>query len=245
MADQTTDWTSGNPFLGQNNPYLQANIDAASADMVKNYNLTQAPAFNAAMLKSGSFGNSAIDEMTRAGQDQLQKNLGNLSNSARMQDYNQQQGMYQFQQGLNENQRQFDQNFGRNVFNDAYSQNMNNLTTGIGLLGTLGGYNQQDLANSTAQQNTPLSYWQQFANSANSIGQGYGNSTTVQGTSSNPLVGAMGGAQLGKAVQQYGNQQGWWGSSNWQPNTSTGSSDWATGSGNYSQYTSPDYGQYF
>jgi hypothetical protein len=248
MADPTNPWAptdaqaanlgmGNNPFLGQANPYLQQTIDAASADMVKNYNLTQQPAFNAAMANSGSFGNAGVQQMNQSAQDQLQKNLANLSNSARASDYNQQQAMYQWQQGLlnqqNQWQKQFDTTnqqwnlgFDRNVYNDAYSQNMQNLQTGIGLLGTLGGYNANDLTNATTQQNAPLNYWQQFTNQANALGQGYGTDTSVKGTTSNPLASLMGGAQLGGAAAKA------WGSANpsntnpaWNP--SYGSSPYA------------------
>lgn len=224
-ADQAANLGLGNnPFLGQNNPYLQANIDAASQDMVNNYNLTQQPAFNAAMAKSGSFGNAGLAQMNSEAQNQLQKNLGNLSNNMRMQDYNQQQGMYQWQQNLlnqqnqwqqqfNKSNEQWDLNFDRGVYNDAYSQNMNNLQVGMGLLNSLYGYNQQDIANANTQQNAPLNYWQQLANQGNAIGQGFGTTTGTTGTTSNPWATMMGGAQIGNALQNYGNQQGWWGNS--------------------------------
>jgi|SRR5882672_4771874 len=213
-----------NPFLGQANPYLQQNIDAASADMVRNYNLSTQPAFNTAMAQSGSFGNAGVAQMNADAQNQLQKNLGNLSNSARMQDYNQQQSMYQYQQNLlnqqnqyqqtfGENQRQFNLGFDKSVYDTSYNQNMNNLQVGMGLLGNMNQYGQQDLTNATTQQNTPLSYFQQFSNMANGIGQGYGTNTNVTGSTSNPLAGALGGAQIGSALQNYGNQQGWWGNS--------------------------------
>src|SRR5882672_7989606 len=119
-----------NPFLGQSNPYLQDNIDAASADVVKNYNLSTQPAFNTAMAKSGSSGNEGVAQMNAASQDQLQKNLASLSNAQRSADYQQQQGMYQWQQDANTKkdqwQKQFDtQNqqwnlgFDRGVYNDS------------------------------------------------------------------------------------------------------------------------------
>lgn len=211
-----------NPFLGQSNPYLQANIDAASGDMVNNYNQTTQPAFNAAMAKSGSFGNAGVAQMNSEAQNQLQKNLGNLSNSARMQDYNQQQNMYQWQQGhdtqkdqwgkqFDESNKQWNLGFDRGVYNDAYSQNMNNMQAGMGLLGNMGQYTQGDIANATQQQNTPLGYWGQFANQANAFGQGYGTTTGQQGTTTNGMANAMGGAQLGSALNSYGSQQGWWG----------------------------------
>ena len=250
-----------NPFLGQANPYLQANIDAASQDMVNNYNTSTQPAFNRAMVQSGSFGNEGVNQMNQQAQDTLQKNLGNLSNTARMQDYNQQQAMYQWQsqydtgkdqwnRQFGEGQRQYNQNFDeskrqwqnqfdttnqqwnlgfdRGVYNDAYSQNMQNLQMGMGLLGTMGGYTSGDIQNATNQQNTPLNYWQGFNQQANSLGQGYGTGTQTMGTTSNPVAGMMGGAQMGSALQNYGQQQGWWGNSNnqaaWTPTqTSYGS----------------------
>lgn len=209
MADATNLGLGGvqNPFLGTDNPYLQSAIDLSSKDLVKNYNLSTQPAFNAAMVRSGSFGNSAIDEMNRNAQGQLQTSLGDLSSKMRFNDYTQQGQMFQDQRNFGEGQRQFDLGFGRNVFNDAYSQNMNNLQTGVGLLGTLGGYNANDLTNATTQQNAPMNYWQQFGQGVNSIGQGYGTSTGTQGTTSNPLVSAAGGAQLGNSAMNWWNNQ--------------------------------------
>lgn len=218
-----------NPFLtGANNPYLQANIDAASADLVKNYNLAQVPAQNAAAVRSGSFGNSALGELAQQDQNILQKNLGNLSNSMRMQDYSNQQKIYQQQVENN----QWNLGFGRSLYNDAYGQNMQNLQTGIGLLGTLSNYNQGDLSTATGVQNAPLNYWSTFSNAANGLGQGFGTTTSTQGTSSNPLLSAAGGAQLGsnlwsqwsgnnssqpisssnqQAFDSFGSSNGWWG----------------------------------
>src|SRR5258706_4668100 len=132
---------TSNPFLGTGNPYLQQTIDAASGDLVRNWNLAQAPAFNAAQVRSGSYGNSAIDQLTREGQGQLQRNLGDVAAKMRSQDYANQQQEYNWQKQFDDTNNQWNLGFDRNVFNDAYSQNMNNLQTGIGLLGTLGGYN--------------------------------------------------------------------------------------------------------
>jgi hypothetical protein len=222
-----------NPFLtGANNPYLQANIDASSADLVKNYNLSAAPAQNAAAVRSGSFGNSALGELAQQDQNILQKNLGNLSNSARMQDYAQQQQLYMGQQAANTQKQQWNLGFGRDLYNDAYGQNQQNLQTGIGLLGTLSNYNQGDLSTATGVQNAPLNYWSSFSNAANGLGQGFGTTTSTQGTSSNPLLSAAGGAQLGSNLwsqwsgnnssqpisqanqsnfDSFGSSNGWWG----------------------------------
>jgi hypothetical protein len=200
-----------NPYLGQNNPYLQSNIDKAQGDLVRSYNNTTQPAYNSAMVKSGSFGNSGVQQMNENAQRNLQDNLGNVSNSMRMQDYNNQQDMYRWDQGFN-----------RSLYNDAYSQNMNNLTTGVGLLGTLAGYNANDLTNANNIQNTPLNYWSNFANQANGFGQGYGTATSTMGTSSNPLMGALGGAQLGNAAM------GWWNRQNPSYGASSNTSGYST-----------------
>jgi hypothetical protein len=210
--DTTTNLGLGgvqNPFLtGSGNPYLQANIDAASADLVKNYNLSAAPAQNAAAVRSGSFGNSALGEMAQQDQNILQKNLGNLSNSARMQDYQNQQGLYMGQQASNIAQNEWNLGFGRDLYNDAYGQNQQNLQTGIGLLGTLGQYNQGDLTTATNVQNTPLNYWSAFTNGANALGGQGGQATTTQGTTSNPLLSGLGGAQLGSNLWSQWNNSG-------------------------------------
>ena len=219
MADDTT-----NPYLGKENPYLQQNIDRAQGDLVRNYNLTTQPAYNSAMVRSGSFGNAGVQQMNENAQKNLQGSLGDVSSGMRMQDYNNQQGMYRW-----------DSEFNRNLYNDAYSQNMNNLTTGVGLLGTLAGYNANDLTNANSIQNTPLNYWSQFSNAANSMGQGYGTANSSMGSSSSPLTSMLGGAQLGQAAM------GWWNKNN---GGGSGDSNWVGGTGNYSQYTNDDYGQY-
>jgi hypothetical protein len=85
---------------------------------------------------------------------------------------------------------------------------MNNLTTGVGLLGTLAGYNANDLTNANNIQNTPLNYWSNFSNQANGMGQGYGSTTGTVGTTSSPWTSALGGAQLGSAAMGWWNNQG-------------------------------------
>lgn len=202
-----------NPYLGEN-PYLQQTIDKAQGDVVRNFNLTAQPAYNSAMVRSGSFGNAGVQQMNENAQRNMQDTLGNISSGMRGQDFQNQQGMYRW-----------DQEFDRSLYNDAYGQNRQSMLDASGLLGGLQQSGQADITNSTAIQNTPMNYWQQFANGANSIGQGYGNST-VTGGGSNPMVGALGGAQLGSA---FAKQAGWGGSST--ANTSSSPT-----------YNSADYG---
>jgi hypothetical protein len=225
MASDYTNPFAGqtNPFLGQGNPYLQSNIDKAQGDVVRNYNMTTQPAYNSAMVKSGSFGNEGVQQMNENSQKNLQGSLGNISDSMRMQDYNQQQNLYMQDRAQNIGNYQWDQGFNRSLYNDAYSQNMNNLQTGVGLLGTLAGYNANDLTNANNIQNTPLNYWSNFSNQANGMGQGYGSTTGTVGSTSSPWTSALGGAQLGSSAM------GWWNNYNNQNNAATNGTATNTG----------------
>jgi len=212
-----------NPYLGSGNPYLQQNIDKAQGDVVRNYNMTAQPAYNSAMVKSGSFGNEGVQQMNENSQKNLQDSLGNISSTMRGADYQNQQNLYMQNRAQDIGNYQWDQGFNRNLFNDAYSQNMNNLQTGVGLLGTLAGYNANDLTNANTIQNTPLNYWSNFSNQANGMGQGYGTTTGTVGTTSSPWTAALGGAQLGSSAM------GWWNRQNQQNNAATNGTATNTG----------------
>jgi hypothetical protein len=185
MADQST-----------MNPYLQPAINAAQGDIVRNFNLTTQPAYNSAMVRSGSFGNAGVQQLNENAQLNLQKSLGDVSSNMRNNDY------------------QFNQQFNRSLYNDAYGQNQQNLQTGLGLLDRQQAYDQNQTNNATTIQNSPMNYWQQFSNSANGIGQGFGSSTGTSsqtGGGSSPWTQALGGAQLGSAVAKQWSGWGGWG----------------------------------
>jgi hypothetical protein len=183
------DFNSGNPFLGQNNPYLQGLIDQSLGDTVRNYNMTVKPQTESAMARSGSFGKSGLMQVQQNQQADLQRNLGNQANNLRAADYNNQQNMYRW-----------DQDFNRGLFNDAFSQNQQGLQNFMGLLSTGNQFNQQDQTNATSIQNAPLNYFGQFNNIANSIGGQGGTTTGTQSQPGSPIMGALGGWQLGGAV---------------------------------------------
>lgn len=69
------------------NPYLQANIDAAQGDVIRNYNLIAKPAADAAGVRSGSFGNSGLAQMQGEQERNLVGELGRISSSMRGQNY--------------------------------------------------------------------------------------------------------------------------------------------------------------
>ena len=87
---QQAQGAGSNPF-GANNPFLTQAIDSASADATRNFQTTVQPALAAAQRASGSFGNSAVGEMERNAYSDFGRNLGNIANGARMQDYTAQQ----------------------------------------------------------------------------------------------------------------------------------------------------------
>lgn len=85
----------------------------------------------------------------------------------------------------------------------SWQANQNNMQTGamnqINALDKLLNWNQTyGIGNTTATQNTPLNYWQQFANTGSQMG-GLGGSQS-QNMPGNPWLGALGGYQLGKSL---------------------------------------------
>ena len=82
-----------NSMAGLNNPYLTQAIDAASSDAARNYNMAIAPQRDRQMQQSGSFGNTGVQQMQLEDQRNFGQTLGNIANSARMADYNQQVGL--------------------------------------------------------------------------------------------------------------------------------------------------------
>lgn len=185
-------WTGSNPFLGMNNPFLQENIDAALGDITRNYNNVVKPNTETSMVNSGSFGNTGLMQMQGEQQRQLGATMGDVASRMRMQDYGQQQQMYQW-----------DQNFNRGLFNDAFDQNQQMLSSVMGLLGTEDQFNQRDITNATTIQDTPLRYQQAFSSMANGAGGTAQTSTSTQTAPGNPVLGAMGGWGLGGQLSNY------------------------------------------
>lgn len=173
-------------------PYIDQQVQDALGDTTRAYNLTTQPAYNAAMVNSGSFGNSGVQQMNQEAQRQLQTSLGRQAND--MRSNNLWQGM-----GFDANNYWQNQNFDRGVYNDGVQQNQQQFQNGMNLLGLQNQTNSQNLGLGSQIQNTPLNYYGQFANQANAFGQGYGTQTGMISGQSSPLMGALGGAQLGGA----------------------------------------------
>ena len=87
--------TISGKFLGQGNPYLTGMIDQAQGDVVRNYNNVLKPQTEAAMARSGSFGNSGLMQTQNQQMSDLQRNLGDISTNMRGQDYSQERNLMQ------------------------------------------------------------------------------------------------------------------------------------------------------
>lgn len=84
---------ASNPFFGQSNPFTSQAVNAASEAAGRQYNQLIAPQRDAQMARSGSFGNTGVQQMQMEDQRNLQGTLGNIANAAYMQDLARQQGM--------------------------------------------------------------------------------------------------------------------------------------------------------
>lgn len=75
-----TDYLQGGP---QNNQILNRSIRNAQGDLTRAWNTVEKPAWDTAMQRSGSFGNTGIMEANTNAQSELQRNLGRISTDMR------------------------------------------------------------------------------------------------------------------------------------------------------------------
>jgi hypothetical protein len=88
-----------NPYASQrnmyagDNPYLTGMIDAASGDVVRNYQNAIAPGIASQFSQAGAFGGSAHQQMLGEAQHQLAGQLGDIATGIRGADYDAQRAM--------------------------------------------------------------------------------------------------------------------------------------------------------
>lgn len=124
-----------NPYLGQNNPYLQQQIDNAQGDVIRNWNTVAAPQFDTAMARSGSFGNEGIRQATSLAASDMQRNLGRIATDMRMQDYSAQLGLAENSLNRGMNAQQFnagimDSNLSRGMQRDQFNAGLSEAQAG-------------------------------------------------------------------------------------------------------------------
>lgn len=87
-----------------------------------------------------------------------------------------------------------------NIAQNNFNNQLNGANFGLNVYNQLMNSNNLGLGAANNMQNTPLNYYSQFANLANGIGQGYGTSSQSSTATGNPLLGALGGLQLGNSL---------------------------------------------
>lgn len=95
---QLTNTINGGNLNG--NPYLQSQIDQAQGDLVRQWNNVQKPAWDTAMQRSGSFGNSGVAQAQAMAQEGLGRNLGLIDSNMRFNNYNAERGYQQQALGM-------------------------------------------------------------------------------------------------------------------------------------------------
>ena len=204
----------GENKFGANNPYLQQSIDAASADARKNFDMSVRPALDSAKRASGSFGNTAIGEQETNAYSDLGRNLGNIANSARMQDYTQQQGLSENSLNRQQANNQFNSGLGAGDLNRNMAGFMSGQQIGMQGYGQALGAAQFDasLGNNTGQFNSTLGY-NDLSRSAN-MAQGQGQFNAGQRGGSSQFNAGQGNqmgqfnASLGQNNNQFNAGQG-------------------------------------
>lgn len=186
------------------NPYLQQMGDMMAGTMTNNWQRQVQPQIASGAMAAGGYGGSRQGVVEANSANDLNNGIGSALASLYGNGYN--TGL-QYDLGLKNNQLGY-ANLDRNISNDNNNWQLQGANFGLGIYDRLQQGNQIGVNAGTNMQNTPQNYWNNFSNGANSIGQGYGTSTGTQNMPGSPVMGALGGAQLGSQVAN------WWGSGN-------------------------------
>jgi len=164
-----------------NNPYLSKLVGAASQDITNNYNQSVVPQLTALDARSGSFGNSGVQNATAQSQDALAKNLGNVATNIYGTDYANERNRMQnavSQAPSIANQDYVDASALQNAGQTFQTQEQKNLTDQ---------YQRWQEANNYPKD--------QLATLGRGLGLNYGSSTSTPGT--DPWAQAIGAGAAG------------------------------------------------
>lgn len=218
----------GTPASG-GNPYLSSMGDVMAGQMTNNFRTNIAPQIASGAMAAGGFGGSRQGVMEANAMNDLNGQIGGALTNLYGQQYNMDRnydlGMTNarnsYDLGLRGNDLGFaglDANINQNNFNN----NMAGANFGLGVWNQGMQNNQTGINAGTNIQNTPQNYWNSFADRFNSIGQGYGSTTGTATQPGNPVMGALGGAQIGSRI---GNM--WGGGAGSASDTAAGNNFWA------------------
>ena len=183
QADQTLMQTLQG---GQTNPYLNSMVDQAQQSVARTYNLLTKPQTESAMVRSGSFGNSGLQQMQQEQQRQATEQMGNIATQMYGQAYDQDRARQMQALGM-----------APTYANQAYADAGQLLGAG----GLLQQQQQQGLDFKYDQflerQNQP---YKNLAAMGAPFGANMGSTTTTSQGSGSRLAGAAGGAMMGAQI---------------------------------------------
>ena len=203
------------------NPYLQHMGDALVQQNTQNLQRNVLPRIGSAAMAAGGYGGSrqgvvesnAISDLNTANANGLASLYGGAYNTNLQYDLgrrNNDLGYFGAANSYNLGMGNLGLGYAgldRQIANDNMSWGQQGYNNNMGLWNQQMNNNQIGLGAGQGIQNTPMNYWQQFGNQYNSIGQGYGTQTS-SGGGGNPIMGALGGAQLGSQVANWWNGGG-------------------------------------
>lgn len=224
---------SGGSYMDQTNPYLQKQMDAVTKTMTDNFNTRVQPQIASNAMAAGGYGGSRQGVLEANAHNDLQANIGNALAGLGGNAFGQQLqydlgrradnlgqgnlGLGYYNAANNYNLGLGSQNLGyanldRQINNDNNQWALQGAQLGNNTWNQLNNNNLTGLNAGNTIQNTPLDYWNKFANGANGMGNGFGTSTGTTNVQGNPMLGALGGAQL---AGQIGNLWGGGGGGGW------------------------------
>ncbi len=192
----------------QQNPYLGQMGKDIGNQMFDNWSRNTMPSIRSGAMAAGGFGGSRQGVVEANGMNDMNRQYGQALTSMYGQDWTNQQNRNLQQQSQNNSYdlglRSSDLGFANldaNIAQNNFGNNLASANFGLGVYNTMNQQNGNATNTATNVQNTPMDYQKYFTGSANATGgQGGTNTGSVTG-SSNPWMGALGGAQMGNAWQ--------------------------------------------
>lgn len=191
----------------EKSPYMDAMATNIMRQVNDNWSRNLAPSIRSGAMQAGGFGGSRQGVVEANALKDINSGLSGALSNLYNTDYQQSMGRnlqrYQGDQSYDLGLRNNDLGFGQLDFN-INQGNVNNQLQGANLgMNTWNaqqGANQGAITAGTNMQNTPYNNWSNFNTAANNVGQGLASNTTNQDAQGNPLMGALGGWQLGSKI---------------------------------------------
>lgn len=186
----------GMTSTGGQNPYSQTLSDMLAQTMTNNWQRRIAPQLASQAVAAGGFGGSRQGVLEANSANDLNLGIGNALANLASNNFN---TSANYDLGMANNSLGY-ANLDRNINNDNLNWQLQGANLGMSMQDRMLAQMMMGLNLGTNIQNTPMNYWSQFANQYNGIGNGYGSTTGSVNQSGNPLISALGGAQLGSRI---------------------------------------------